>query len=74
MVSGQQWAKNRRNEGGKWAHIDFATELQALLPNFAPENSRKQEFTPYFEPENGKKEQKNAVFMPKTCISARKND
>ena len=36
------------------AHIDFATELQALLPNFATENKQKTGvLRPILSPENG---------------------
>ena len=62
------------------AHIDFATELQALLPNFAPGNKQKTGVlrsilspkTAEKSPENGRKGQENAVFMPKTLQKKKK--
>jgi hypothetical protein len=62
------------------AHIDFATELQALLPNFAPGNKQKTGVlrsilspkTAEKSPENGRKGQENAVCAPKTLHFARK--
>ena len=42
------------------ANIDFATELQALLPNFAPGNKQKTGvLRPILSPENGRKGQEN---------------
>lgn len=56
------------------ANIDFATELQALLPNFATENKQETGVlrsilspkTAEKAPKTAEKSKKNAVCAPKT--------